>query len=331
MFLHPFGTRFFGLFAVWAVFHSTLSFAAEPKPTPSSAAQSDEPLILQSYQLPPSVCNQFVANTERNRLEKTSLQKFFEGCGASFSPGSKITLDPSERILTVRQTKKGLETIEEIVSDYCNSSSLIPLQIRVEISAFQCSSNTLAKLRSETELKDNSIKSLEKSLVLLDRVTCISKCGQQVVSDSIHRTQGNPFPSRQTKASNSKALKPAPIRDPTDNTYFESTEYGTKLKFILTVGADGETIDCQLSYRLHVPISDSLKAPILDVNVKNNYQVHDGQLVILKSASIPSISKSDVSAAVDCVVIVLRANLVDPAGRLFSTLGFKKLPSIIDP
>ena len=306
-------TLLLSLFAASAVFHSTFSFATEPSPTPTPAAtKSEEPLILQVYQVPAGTFDQ-PAGVDGKPPQKISLKNYFENFGIQFPPGSEIALDRTGKFLIVRQTQEQLDLMDV----YCGSTDSDdgPCQVEIEISAFQCSSTTLSKLQSSKELTTDLITNLGKLLVPLDRVNCISKSGNIVVSDILHDSSGNSAPT--PHSSEVKATAPASPADLIENAPFAPGEYGTKVKVMLTIGADGETMDFQLAYRLRLRNSNTDKVPLLDIKAQTNFSVKDGLPLIIKTATLPSRSKKNSEAETQNLVVILHANVIGATGRIW--------------
>ena len=306
------------LFAVAVVCHSVFCFAAEPTPIPGlTPAPKDETLILQVYQIPPGTFN--MGAYDGKPAQRMSPKEYFENQGILFPPGSEMAMDQSGRFLLVRQTKEQLELIDAIASPLVDG---VPTQVEVEISAYRCSSTTLAQIQSAKELAD-SIKEQGKLLVLLDRVTCVCKSGQDAAATSLN---GLEFPpSRPIAGATSDATASTPLSPLEEDKPFQPGECGTKVHLQVTVGADGETIDIQLGYRLRLALSNTPKPSMIEMSTRTSFTADDGHSFLVKAASIPSVAKSGSPSELQNVVIVLRSNLIDAQGRTIRKL-VQKLP-----
>lgn len=291
-----------GVLCLFLAVYSTLCFATEPAST-----KSDEPLIAQVYQIPPGSFN--AATAEGKPLEKITPKDYFEKLGIPFPPGTEAITDRTGRFLFIRQTKEQFDLIDSITgSEGCCG----PSQLKAEITAFRCSSSVLAQLQSSNNLPE-SLKALEKSLVLVDRVTCVCKSGQEVQSNIVQGANIDALP-RQTANKTTSTPSPSPSPSSDEDTPFLPGEYGTKVHIQPTVGSDGETLDIQLSYRLRrIPVSG--KPGTVEINSRSAFTAIDGSPFLVKSACLSSLSKSESPTDIQNLVILFRANLIDTKGR----------------
>lgn len=279
-------------------------------------AKADEPLIFRAYKIPPRF---FALPKDSSKPEGSSpapgpkwtadesknAKIYLEDQGIKFPAGSEIFCDSTGGFLAVRQTKENLDHMDVIFyAEECG----IPSQLEIEISAYQFPAN---KFPDAQHLTFDLLKGLGKKLVLLDKVTCVTKSGQRSVSNSL---QATPSTSPNPQQKQAESTKPDPASSGQDISFLPG-EYGTKVEVEPVIGADGQTIDINLIYRLHIPIADNSKPTTLDVFVKSSIVTSDWCPGVIKSATVPCVSKSGSPAELQSVVIVLQPRLLTTQGK----------------
>jgi len=315
------------LFAAAAVFHSALCFAAEPSPSPTAepsptptTAKPDKKLVFQAYQIPRSIFETTSDTGNGKQTRSVPPKQYFEELGVPFPPGSEVVYDQSGKFLLIRQTPENLDLIDALVTPTCGGPVT---QVEVEIRAFRCSSTTLSKLQSAKQA-DDAIKALGKSLILLDRMTGTLRSGHDLRFNNLYYSSAiDPQMPRLTAA---KAIESGTTSASEENTPFQPGEYGTKSYLQATVGSDEATMEFQLAYRLHIPVSKAAKTAIVDMNARTDFMAYDGCTFVIKAASIPNLLKSDSPEETENVVVVFRANIIDAAGRIVRDVAWKFPP-----
>ena len=241
---------------------------------------SQEPLVLRAYSLPRGFFSEPDPASKTGERKpapggpasgdrRAAVKVWLKELGISFPPGSDAFYQDEPGYppcVIVRQTPKNLEVLDAMILPTCIG---FPRQLQIAISAYLLSPKEAQAIAEQGNLESEALQHLEKTGALLDRMVCLTGLSQ--TSKMSHR-----------KGRDSYEAQVIPV-----------------------LGADDQTIDVQLDYRLQSERLDP-KKPI-KITVETNARVEDGHTVMVKLLTLPSPESRT-------IVIMLQGSILNASG-----------------
>jgi len=226
--------------------------------------------------------------------------EFLKSQGVTLPPGNEAIYDLDAGCLVVLTTQDNLELLETLFEACVDS---YPTNLAVEISTLECVIPAESKAASSSWPTYTDLKRLpDKNVKLLGRVAAVTKTGQRVSIQHVTNPAAvKPSGGEQAKSSAQSCA---------NSLIFQTGESGAKVEVEPVVGADGVTIDVNISYRFR---SQRVGNAISEMSSSTSFTTWDDYPIVLQVSPVPNQDGK-------FLVVVGTVRLVNPGGWNFKEL-----------